>query len=303
MTLRSRAVFPLLALVLIVCWSSGFVGIRFSTASATVAQILFWRSAISGLGLLPFALRLGPRLTREQVGEQVQYAFLGMFLYLGGFALGIGMGVHTGLVALTADLVPLAIAALSAPVLGQPLSGRQWMGMLVGLCGVLLVSGDAFSIGTAPAWAYLLPVAAMLSFAVSVLLQERRRHQSPTLVQRLALQCLASAAMFAPVAQLTGGLVPPLTTDFVIGIGWLMLLATYGAWSIYYYCLRRYRPAVVSATIYLSPPLTMVWAWAMFGEPLTLGMGVGVVVTLAGLAMVARYEAPRPSEVGAPVAA
>ena len=88
-----------------------------------------------------------------------------------------------------------------------------------------------------------------------------------------------------------------------ISIGWLVLLATYGAWSIYYYCLRRYRPAVVSATIYLSPPLTMVWAWAMFGEPLTLGMGVGVVVTLAGLAMVARYEAPRPSEVGAPVAA
>jgi drug/metabolite transporter (DMT)-like permease len=289
--LRSRAAFPLLAVILVVSWSSGFVGIRFATASATVAQVLFWRSIGSGIGLLPIALRIGPKITRAVVWEQTQYAALGMFLYLGGFAWAIGLGVPTGLVALTADMVPLAIAVLSAPLLGQRLSGRQWVGMLVGLGGVLVVSADVLALGTAPAWAYLLPAGAMVSFAISVLWQERRRHQSPTLVQRLCLQCLAASAMFAPVAVLTGGIVPTASTQFVLGIAWLVLIATYTAWLTYYYCLRRYKPAIVSSTIYLSPPVTMLWSWAMFGEPLTVTMALGMAVTLGGLSLVAAREA------------
>jgi drug/metabolite transporter (DMT)-like permease len=284
----SRAAFPLLAVILVVTWSSGFVGTRFATQSATVGQVLFWRSFVSGLGLLPLAWRTAPRPSREQVWEQAQYAFLAMVLYLGGFALAIGLGVPTGLVALTADLVPLGIAALSAPVLHQPLTRGQWAGMLIGLGGVLVVSADALTLGSAPAWAYLLPVGAMVAFAISMLWQERRRHASPPLVWRLCLQTLASAAMFAPAAALTGGIAPAVTPTFVAGIAWLVLLATFGSWTTYYYCLRRYRPAIVSATIYLSPPLTMVWAWAMFGEPLTVAMAGGTAVTLAGLALVAR---------------
>lgn len=287
MRLSSRAAFPLLAAVLVVCWSSGFVGIRFATESATVGQVLFWRSLVSGIGLLPFALRARPRITLGHVREQARYAALGMFLYLGLFALAIDRGVPTGLVALMADLVPLAIAALSAPLLAQPLAGRQWTGMLVGLAGVLVVSGDALTLGDAPGWAYLLPVAAMLSFALSVLWQERRREASLGLIARLSLQCLAAAVMFAPVAALSGGIVPQPSAQFAVGIAWLVLLATYGAWLSYYHCLRRYRPAVVSATIYLSPPLTMVWSWVMFGEPLTAAMAIGMAVTLAGVALVA----------------
>lgn len=305
MRLDSRLTFLLIAAVLVVSWASGFVGIRFASESATVAQVLFWRSLISGIGLLPLALRRGPRVTRALLWEQVRFAFLGMFLYLGGFAFAIGQGVPTGLVALMADLVPLGIAALSAPLLGQRLSGRQWVGLLVGLGGVVVVSADALVLGSAPVWAYLLPIGAMVSFAVSVLWQERRRHQSLALVQRLCLQTLAAAAMFAPVAALTGGLVPPASGHFLIGIAWLVLVATYGAWLTYYYLVRRYRAAIVSAIIYLSPPLTMIWAWAMFGEPLTVGMGVGLVVTLGGLALVATRQgdttsvATRSSETGA----
>ena len=101
MTIRtSPLLFLALATALVICWSSGFVGIRFATDSATVPQILFGRSLLSGLCLLPLALLRGPRITPRAVIEQGAYAFLGMFLYLGGFALAIGEGVPTGLVAL-----------------------------------------------------------------------------------------------------------------------------------------------------------------------------------------------------------
>ena len=136
----SPPVFLALATALVVAWSSGFVGIRFSHDSASVPQILFARSLFSGLGLLPFLIGpwgRGPAITARELAEQGLFAFLGMFLYLGGFAMGIGAGVPTGLVALMADLVPLGIAALSAPMLGQGLTGRQWLGTGIACAGVL----------------------------------------------------------------------------------------------------------------------------------------------------------------------
>lgn len=279
--------FVLLATILVLSWAAGFVGIRYATEGATVFQVLFWRSFVSGIGLVPVALMRGPKITLRAMAEQGLFALLGMVFYLGGFALAIGWRVPTGLVALMADLVPLAIAALSAPMLGQPLTGRQWVGTAIGMAGVLLVSADTLTVGTAPAFAYLLPILGMISFAFSILLQERRRAQELTIPQRLCLQCLAAAAMFAPCAAVTGGIMPPLTADIVFGIGWLVLLATYCSWTTYYLCLRLFPPAQVSAVIYLSPPVTMIWAWVMFDEPLTIAMAIGLIVTLAGVALVA----------------
>lgn len=285
--LRSRLAFPLLAVGLLVAWSSGFIGIRFTSDVATVPQILFGRSILSGALLLPLALLSGPRLTLRAVMEQGVYAFLGMFLYLGGFAMGIGQRVPTGLVALMADILPLGIAILSAPMLGQRLTGRQWLGTAIALAGVLTVSADALSLGEAPAWAYALPILAMLAFAFSTVLQEQRRGTPLTIPQRLALQCLWAAAMFAPFAWASGGLAPPPGRDYLLGMGWLVVVATWGGWLIYYLLMRAYPPAMVSAVIYLSPPFTMIWAWALFGEPLTPAMGLGLLVTLAGVALVA----------------
>lgn len=288
MTLRpSPLLFVVLATGLILTWSSGFVGVRFTSDVASVPQVLFWRSLVSGLGLLPLALLRGPRITARAVLEQGFFAFLGMFLYLGGFALAIGQRVPTGLVALMADLVPLAIAALSAPMLGQPLSGRQWLGTGIALFGVLAVSGDALALGTAPAWAYVLPILGMVAFAFSTVLQVRGRAVELHVAQRLALQCLWAALLFAPFAAASGGLAPPPGRDFLLGILWLVVLATYGAWVIYFAFLRLYPAAMVSATIYLSPPVTLIWAFFLFGEPLTLTMALGLVVTLTGVALVA----------------
>lgn len=288
MTLRpSPLLFLVLATGLIVTWSSGFVGIRFTSEVASVPQVLFWRSLVSGLGLLPLALLRGPKITRRAVMEQGLFAFLGMFLYLGGFALAIGQRVPTGLVALMADLVPLAIAVLSAPMLGQPLSGRQWLGTGIALLGVLAVSADALALGSAPAWAYGLPILGMVAFAYATVLQVRGRAVALEVPQRLALQCLWAALMFAPFAAASGGLAPPPGRDFVLGIIWLVVLATYGSWVIYFVFLRLYPAAMVAATIYLSPPVTMIWAWLLFGEPLTLTMALGLLVTLSGVALVA----------------
>lgn len=47
--------------------------------------------------------------------------------------------------------------------------------------------------------------------------------------------------------------------------------------------LRMFPMTKVSAAIYLSPPVTMIWAWMLFSEPLTVAMFIGLVVVLIGV--------------------
>ncbi len=277
----SSLLFPLLATLLVLAWSSGFVGIRFATAQAPVFTVLFWRSFVSGLILLPLALIRGPRLTVKAVAEQALFGTLGMFLYLAGFAWAIGARVPTGLVALIADMMPLAIAALSLPVLGQRLTRRQWLGTALGLAGVIVVSADTFHLGSAPLYAYTLPFAGMLAFAYATLLQKKRALTQLPVLQSLSLQCLTAAALFALCAG--GHLTPPATASFALGIGWLVFFATFGGYGVYYLCLRFHSPAQVSSVLLLSPPVTMLWAWSMFDEPLSHLMIAGLIVTLTGV--------------------
>jgi drug/metabolite transporter (DMT)-like permease len=85
-----------------------------------------------------------------------------------------------------------------------------------------------------------------------------------------------------------------LEPGFVGRILWLVFIATLGAWSLYYLALRKSSPARVTAVLYLSPPVVMIWAWLMFNEPLSWAMACGLIVSLVGIIIVAGSQKPAP---------
>lgn len=286
---RHPLLWPCLAALLILGWSSGFVGIRYANQEASVALLLFWRTLLSGVILLPFALAFGPPLRRRAVLSQMWFGVMAVFLYLGGFALAIEQRVPTGLVALIADLLPLAVAVLSQPVLGERLTQRQWLGTAIAIAGVLIVSVDSFGLGAAPLWAYGLTVGSMLVFAFASVLIRGSKSLVMPIHQSLCIHCLTGAVLFGFCSLAIGdGLVPPLTLGFAIGMAWLVLIGTFLAYAVYYTSLRLFPAAKVSAAIYLSPPVTMLWAWSLFGESLTMAMFIGLAITLVGVWLTSR---------------
>ncbi|AZO71309.1 MAG: DMT family transporter [Mesorhizobium sp.] len=287
-TTRSRLLLPLLATLLIIGWSSGFVGIRYASQEASVVVLLFWRTALSGIILLPFALAFGPRMRLKAVLPQMAFGVMAVFIYLGGFALAIEQRVPTGLVALISDLVPLAVAALSQPLLGERLGVRQWIGTAIAVTGVLIVSFDSLSFGAAPLWAYALTIGSMLAFAVASVLRRGERSLDMPVHQSLCIHSFTGAVLFGICGLFQGTLDPPLTREFAIGMAWLVLIATFLAYAVYYSMLRIYPVAQVSTAIYLSPPITMLWAWMLFSEPLTSAMFIGMGVTLVGVWLTSR---------------
>ncbi|SAK99247.1 multidrug DMT transporter permease [Caballeronia fortuita] len=291
--LRLRLPLPALEALMVVAWSSGFVGIRFSTNYAPVLLVVFWRFAAITVCLLPFVAREIAGASRAALMRQALIGLFGLAGYIAGVAKGIELGVSTGLTALIANLLPVGTVVLSRVVFGERSGWRTWAGMALGLAGVAIVCRDALTPGSAPSWAYALPVAGMMSLAVATVSQQRSasRRDSLGLAATLWIHCAVSLLAFGCLQGAKGSLLPVPSAGFVFGVAWTAVLSTLGGYGLYWLCLRRSSPARVSSVLFLSPSVTLVWAWAMFGEALSWPMLAGTIVSGAGIVMMARQTA------------
>lgn len=277
--------------LLVIAWSSGFVGMRFSIAYTSVFLVVFWRCIIIMLILFPFVMKelrnMSPAIGFLNAG----IGLLAMAGYLAGVGRGIELGVPAGIAALMADLLPIGTTLLSMIFLRERPKKGVWLGLLLGLSGVLMVTWGALSWRDIPLWAYGFPLLGMLSLAAATLLQKKMHKASPvSLTATLWVQCAISALAFAGLAGAEGSLLPHLSTGFVLSVGWTALFSTLGGYGLYWLCLQRTSSVRVTSILFLSPPVTLLWAWAMFGEPLSWQMLVGMLISLSGIGWVVKSE-------------
>ncbi|QKF53649.1 putative amino-acid metabolite efflux pump [Pseudomonas graminis] len=289
---------PMLEAGLVVIWSSGFIGARFSIDYAPASLVVFWRCILVTFLLFPFVARPLRQTPPAVLLKNAGIGLLAMAGYLFGVTEGIALGVPAGLAALFADLLPIGMAMLAAVVLRQRLTRGVWAGLLIGLAGVMLATHDALAWGSAPPWAYALPVLGMLSLAVATLWQKHSPDPKALgLLPNLWLQCFVSTFVFAVVAGLHGSLAPVPNAGFAMSVLWTSV-STVGGYGLYWMCLRRATPTRVASVLYLSPPLTLLLAWAMFDEPLSWLMALGMAVSGVGIGLVIRGEARQVAQHG-----
>lgn len=281
------------AVVLVVCWSSGFVGAELATRDAPVSTVLAWWTLLAALLLGAIALARRVRPARGAVVRQVVLGLLVQAVYLGGVFAAAGSGVAAGTSALVAALQPLLVAALAGPLLGETMTARQRIGLLVGAAGVALVVAGDIGAGGAAAVAFLLPVAALAGLSAGTLL-ERRWAPPETLVVSLALQSAVAALVFGVVAGARDEFVPPTDPGFWAAMAWLVLLSTVGGYGSYLLVVRRSGATRASTLLYLTPPATAVWAWVMFGQAPGPTAPLGVLVCAAGVVLALRAGPRQP---------
>lgn len=279
-----------LSATFVVMWSSGFIGAVLGTQAAGADTLLAWRYVAATLLLVGFVGLRSLRLSGPALGRQVVLGLLIQVGYLGGVVSGVGLGVPAGTVALVAALQPLVVATAAGPLLGERTSPRQRQGLALGAAGVALVVGDDLTGGSAPAWAYLLPVGGMLALSAGTLLE---RHWSPreSLLDALTVQTVVGAVFFVGSAALAGRMQPPAEPAFWWAVAWVVLLSTFGGYGTYLAVLRRHGATRVSTLLYLTPPTTVLWALVMFGDrPGVLALA-GLVVCAGAVHLVLRQQA------------
>lgn len=307
----------LLAVAFVVCWSSGFIGAKLGAGSAPAVTILMWR-------FLPLALALlaatAARASWRSVPPRVllRQALIGT-LSQSGYLLtvfwAIQLGVSSGTTALIDGVQPLVAGALAGPLLRQYVSRRQWLGLGLGLAGVVIVTtADAATAAEVAWWAYLIPFLGMLSLVAATFLEGRSRTDISPEVP-LAVHCATSAVIFTALALAAGSATPPAEPAFWTAVAWLVVLSTFGGYGLYWLILRRSGVTKVNTLMFLMAPVTAVWGAIMFGEHFGVRTALGLAVCLAAVVVVhrgrraappapvrARSDAPAPTPNGQPAA-
>ncbi|OXM73164.1 MULTISPECIES: DMT family transporter [Amycolatopsis] len=276
-------------------WSSGFVGATLGAHSGGAVALLAWRFLAAGLLLGAWWIIRRRSMRPRDAAIQAGLGVLSQGAYLYGVYAAADLGVAAGTSALIAALQPIVAVVLSQFVLGERAGALRWAGLVVGLAGVALVVSDDLSgrPGTPPL-AYALPFLSMLALVAATLI-ERKTASAVPLWDGLVVQCVTSAVLFTGIAALTGDLTPPADPDFWVAVGWVVVFSTFGGYGCYWLVLRRSSVTTVSSLLYLTPPTTMVLAWLMFGDSITLRGLLGLVVCLGAVAVVLR---PRKLSVG-----
>ncbi|GAA3822334.1 DMT family transporter [Amycolatopsis tucumanensis] len=276
-------------------WSSGFVGATLGASSGGAVSLLAWRFLAAGLLLGVWWVVRRRSMRPRDAAIQAGLGVLSQGAYLYCVYAAADLGVAAGTSALIAALQPIVAVVLSQFVLGERAGALRWAGLVGGLAGVALVVGDNLSgrPGTPPL-AYALPFLAMLALVAATLI-ERKTASAVPLWDGLVVQCVTSAVLFTGIAAATGQLVAPADPDFWVAVGWVVVFSTFGGYGCYWLVLRRSSVTTVSGLLYLTPPTTMILAWLMFDDTITLRGLLGLVVCLGAVALVLR---PRKLSVG-----
>lgn len=272
-------------------WSTGFIGAKYGLPYAEPLSFLLTRYGfvIALMSLIAVATRAPwPREPRQWLHIGIS-GLLVHAVYLGGVFIAIKHGLPAGVTSLVVGMQPLLTALGAGWLLGERVNARQWGGLALGFVGVSLVVSGKF--GDAAALGPMLTPAlvALLGITAGTLYQKR-------FCAQFDLRS-GSVIQFVPTAIATALAIAwfeefhiEWTTDFMFALGWLVLVLSIGAISLLNLLIRSGSAVNVASLFYLTPLSTALIAWAVFGEKLTLTAGVGMLLAVSGVYLVARAK-------------
>lgn len=277
----------LLAIGFILLWNSGFIGAEYALPNTEPLTLLFWR-----YWLLTIVLSLYLILSRRFVWPGTIAVIIAMLV--GILAHGVWLGcvfysleydVPSGIVALVVALQPMVTGALSGFVTGERIPVVSWVGLSIGFIGVMIAVIARIDLTDAGSViAFLIPFGSVVAITAASLIQRRlelQRHSDCLTVDLgLFYQSLGVALAVTVPAILFEGLAVEWTPVFIGAMLWLILGVSLAAYGLMWILITRMDATRVASLFYFGPPVTMVMAWAAFGDRI-------LVTDLLGLAIVA----------------
>jgi drug/metabolite transporter (DMT)-like permease len=273
--------------IFVLLWSTGFVATKYVVHNADPLTYLAIRMALVVVLMAVIATIARPKWPdRIGVAHSVVAGILVHGFYLGGTAIAIAHSIPAGLSALIPGLQPILTSTLANRWLGERVTPLQWSGLLLGLAGVLLILHDRPMSGEA-GWGWLASGVSLVSITLGTLYQRRYCGKIDWRAGNL-VQYVGVTIFFAVGAWLFEDNVVHWTTEFVLALGWLVVVLSIGSIGVLYWLIRHSAATSVASLFYLVPAVTAVMAYILFGEWLNPIAIVGMIACAAAVFLVNR---------------
>ena len=274
---------------LVVAWGSSFAMTKVAVAEIDPAWVTALRLSVAGIVLF-----IATKLTKRQIPRGATlwrwFIWLGLIGHAAPFYL-ISWGtqfVTSGLSGVLMGAIPLFVIVLAHFALAdERLTRMKALGFVVGFAGLMVVIGPAKLTGFQGEGMALQGeiaiIVACVCYAVHGIFARRIPFEGP--LEQAASVCLAGGAMSLVFAAIVApsGLAGASALALLCTVG-LGILPTALATMLMYYVVRRAGVSFAAYSNYLVPVYALGFGAVTLGEPLSLQVGLGLALILAGIA-------------------
>src|SRR6185503_13166111 len=160
--------------VFVLLWSTGFIGARFGLPYIEPLTFLAVRMIFVVMLMAAIALIGSARfLTRPEIGHSLAAGAMVHCLGLGGVFMAISQGVPAGISALIMGLQPILTTTIANRFMGETVTRIQWLGVALGLVGVVLVLHDRSIVMAGSALGWFASFLGLIGITLGTLYQKR----------------------------------------------------------------------------------------------------------------------------------
>jgi drug/metabolite transporter (DMT)-like permease len=291
----TRLAFATAPALFVLLWSTGFIGARLGLPYIEPLTFLAVRMAFAVLIMAAIALFAGARRPNaNEVGHSLVAGSLVHGLGLGGVFTAISQGIPAGISALIVGLQPIVTSTLANRFMGEKVTRLQWIGLALGLVGVLLVLHDRSIVLAGSVLGWIASFLSLIGLTLGTLYQKRYcggiDWRSGNLIQYVGAGVLFTLGAFAFETREIHW-----TGELIFAMAWLVLVLSIAAVGLLYWLIRRSTATGFASLFYLVPVVTAFFAYILFDERLDSISILGMVVCAGGVALVNRGVA-RPIE-------
>lgn len=277
----------LLAWFFVIVWGSGYLASKTGMHYAAPFTFLSLRYAFGVLCLIPLVVITRPAwpADRRELFHVCVAGLLMHAIYLSGSHYAQYLGMSAGVTALILATQPLFTAAFAHRVMREHLAWRQWLGVVLGLAGVMLVVWHKFNLRAVTLSSLFAVFLSLGSITVGTLYQ-RSFCKTADLRSSSFIQFVVSLLVLAPLAWRVEGFVVHWSWQLVVSIVFLVIFASILAVNSLHTLMRRGHAAKVTSLLFLTPIIAVFLEWIMFDVVPGWLSVIGIAVTCAGVALV-----------------
>jgi drug/metabolite transporter (DMT)-like permease len=280
---RLRELLALLSLGAL--WGASFLFIRVAVPELGPFLLAEVRVAVAGVVLVVYAVAFSrmPALLKMWKGLLV----LGALQAVLPFVLIPAAELHltASLAAILNSTTAMFTAVVAAVWLGEPLTARKSVGVVLGIFGVaLLVGWDPIPLTAVVLLAVGAMLAASLSYAVAAVYAKRTFAGIPPLTLAIGQQLSASALLLAPAAATLPD--EPPSVAAVASVLALAVFSTSLAYLLFYYLIENAGPTAATSVTLIVPVFGLLFGALLLKEPVGIGTVAGLLVVLFSVSLV-----------------
>ena len=277
-------------IVFIILWSSAFITSKPITVDASPFAALCFRFTFVTIGFALFSIITNQKLFTDfnKILKAMISGILFHGLYLGGVFYSISKGFPVGITALIVCLQPILTAILAGPLLNEVVTWRQWIGIILGFLGTLIVLG--FDGGKElPVVGIVASFIALAAVTAGTLWQKTLSEDLPLSVSN-TYQAFSASCFHLIVALALGDWFINLTLGFMLSMGWQILAVSFGAFTILMYLIKNDSASKTATLFFLVPPVSVFMAWIFINENITIADFIGLLIATLGVYIATRKQ-------------